>query len=29
MSPRPLESEEEEIRKGKVRRWMVACKIAE
>jgi len=29
LSPRPLESEEEEIRKGKVRRWMVACKIAE
>jgi len=29
LSPKPLESEEEEIRKGKVRKWMVACKIAE
>lgn len=29
LSPKPLESEEEEIRKGKVRRWMVACKVAE
>lgn len=26
LSPTPLESEEEEIRKAKVRRWMVACK---
>lgn len=29
LSPRPLESEEEEIRKNKVRRWMMACKVAE
>ena len=29
LSPRPLESEEEEIKKNKVRRWMVACKVAE
>lgn len=29
LSPRPIEGEEEEIRKGKVRRWMVACKVAE
>ena len=29
LSPRPVEGEEEEIRKGKVRRWMVACKVAE
>jgi len=29
LSPRPVEGEEEEIRKAKVRRWMVACKIAE
>jgi hypothetical protein len=29
LSPRPLEGEEEEIRKGKVRKWMVACKVAE
>ncbi|KAF2466400.1 uncharacterized protein BDR25DRAFT_268920 [Lindgomyces ingoldianus] len=27
LSPRPLEGEEEEIRKGKVRKWMVACKV--
>lgn len=29
LSPRPVEGEEEEIRRGKVRRWMVACKVAE
>ncbi|KAF1986326.1 hypothetical protein K402DRAFT_412722 [Aulographum hederae CBS 113979] len=29
LSPRPIEGEEEEIRKGKVRKWMVACKVAE
>lgn len=29
LSPTPLESEEEEIKKNKVRRWMVACKVAE
>lgn len=29
LSPRPIEGEEEEIRKGKVRRWMIACKVAE
>ncbi|KAK5138491.1 hypothetical protein LTR08_000077 [Meristemomyces frigidus] len=29
LSPRPLEGEEEEARKGKVRRWMVGVKCAE
>jgi hypothetical protein len=29
LSPRPVEGEEEEARKGKIRRWMVACKVAE
>ena len=29
LSPQPIEGEEEEIRKAKVRRWMVACKVAE
>ena len=29
LSPEPMESEEEEIRKAKVRRWMVACKVSE
>lgn len=29
LSPRPVEGEEEEARKGKVRRWMVGCKVAE
>ena len=29
LSPRPLEGEEEETRKQKVRRWMVACKISQ
>ncbi|KAF2843765.1 hypothetical protein M501DRAFT_985858 [Patellaria atrata CBS 101060] len=29
LSPRPVEGEEEELRKAKVRRWMVACKVSE
>ncbi|KAK3168316.1 hypothetical protein OEA41_004763 [Lepraria neglecta] len=29
LSPKPIEGEEEEIRKAKVRRWMVACKVSE
>jgi len=29
LSPRPIEGEEEEVRRGKIRRWMVACKVAE
>lgn len=29
LSPRPIEGEEEEARKQKVRRWMVACKVVE
>ena len=29
LSPRPIEGEEEEIRKGKIRKWMVACKVSE
>ena len=29
LSPEPMESEEEEIRKAKIRRWMVACKVSE
>lgn len=29
LSPRPIEGEEEEIRKGKIRRFMVACKVSE
>ncbi|KAF2874194.1 hypothetical protein BDV95DRAFT_488123 [Massariosphaeria phaeospora] len=29
LSPRPLEGEEEEVRKGKVRKFMVGCKVAE
>lgn len=29
LSPRPIEGEEEELRKSKVRKWMVACKVAE
>jgi hypothetical protein len=29
LSPRPVEGEEEELRKSKVRKWMVACKVAE
>lgn len=28
-SPKPLEGEEEELKKQKVRRWMVGCKVAE
>lgn len=29
LSPQPPEGEEEEVRRGKVRRWMMACKVAE
>ncbi|KAI5868023.1 hypothetical protein GGS23DRAFT_591825 [Durotheca rogersii] len=29
LSPRPVEGEEEEARKTKIRRWMVACKVHE
>jgi len=29
LSPRPIEGEEEEIRKGKIRKFMVACKVSE
>ncbi|KAI0460703.1 hypothetical protein F5B21DRAFT_18911 [Xylaria acuta] len=29
LSPRPIEGEEEEKRKAKIRRWMVACKVHE
>lgn len=29
LSPQPLEGEEEEAKKNKLRRWMVACKVAE
>lgn len=29
LSPQPLEGEEEEIKKNKTRRWMMACKVAE
>ncbi|KAI0436563.1 hypothetical protein F4803DRAFT_541805 [Xylaria telfairii] len=29
LSPRPVEGEEEEKRKAKIRRWMVACKVHE
>ena len=29
LSARPLEGEEEEARKHKIRRWMVACKVSE
>lgn len=29
LSPRPVEGEEEELRKAKIRRWMVTCKVAE
>lgn len=28
LSPEPMESEEEELRKAKLRRWMVACKVS-
>ena len=29
LSPRPVEGEEEDGKKNKVRRWMVACKVSE
>ncbi|KXJ97531.1 hypothetical protein Micbo1qcDRAFT_8429 [Microdochium bolleyi] len=29
LSPRPVDGEEEELRKAKIRRWMVACKVHE
>ncbi|GAB7353205.1 hypothetical protein MBLNU459_g3728t1 [Dothideomycetes sp. NU459] len=29
LSPRPVEGEEEEAKKSKLRRWMVACKVAD
>ncbi|KAI1393465.1 uncharacterized protein F4822DRAFT_14015 [Hypoxylon trugodes] len=29
LSPRPIEGEEEEARKSKIRRWQVACKVHE
>ncbi|MCJ1308545.1 hypothetical protein MMC25_002198 [Agyrium rufum] len=29
LSPRPVEGEEEEIKKSKIRKWMVTCKVAE
>ncbi|KAI1467220.1 uncharacterized protein F4812DRAFT_53635 [Daldinia caldariorum] len=29
LSPRPVEGEEEEARKSKIRRWMMACKVHE
>ncbi|PPJ49733.1 hypothetical protein CBER1_02861 [Cercospora berteroae] len=29
LSPQPIESEEEELKKNKIRRWQVACKVAE
>lgn len=29
LSPRPIEGEEEELRKGKIRRFMVSCKVSE
>lgn len=29
LSPRPIEGEEEELRKTKIRKWMVACKVSE
>ncbi|KAL9102892.1 MAG: hypothetical protein Q9163_002015 [Psora crenata] len=29
LSPKPLVSEQEELRKSKIRRWMVACKVSE
>jgi LysM repeat protein len=29
LSPSPIEGEEEELRKGKIRRFMVACKVSE
>jgi hypothetical protein len=29
LSPRPIEGEEEEARKSKIRKWMLACKVSE
>ncbi|KAF2726142.1 hypothetical protein K431DRAFT_214416 [Polychaeton citri CBS 116435] len=29
LSPRPIDGEEEEVRKQKIRKWMMACKVAE
>jgi hypothetical protein len=29
LSPRPLEGEEEEMKKTKLRKFMVACKVSE
>lgn len=29
LSPEPMEDEEEQIEKTKIRRWMVACKVSE
>lgn len=29
LSPRPIEGEEEELRKSKIRRFMTACKVSE
>jgi len=29
LSPRPVEGEEEELRKAKIRKWMMACKVVD
>ncbi|KAL8918590.1 MAG: hypothetical protein Q9172_005361 [Xanthocarpia lactea] len=29
LSPKPIDGEEEEIRKSRIRRWMVTCKVSE
>lgn len=29
LNPRPVEGEEEELRRSKIRKWMVGCKVAE
>jgi hypothetical protein len=29
LSPRPVVGEEEELRRSKIRRWMVSCKVVE
>ncbi|KAL8915248.1 MAG: hypothetical protein Q9171_000367 [Xanthocarpia ochracea] len=29
LSPQPIDGEEEEIRKSRIRRWMVTCKVSE
>jgi hypothetical protein len=29
LSPRPIEGEEEEMRKGKIRRFMTSCKVSD